>query len=196
MSTIFDTSYLERGNVRRERHGKPWESSEYARLSELYMRRASLQRMCEDLGRPAAGVIPKLEDLGCIARLSGNWRDPASKVWYCRMEQNPIPAPLGKQVSYDLHSPSNSNPNPDPQEEPTMSASTPKTIETRILIQGEDASQLSDGAIFTLIAKLEAQAEKLGAIKAKPKKLEAAIAEIQADIAKLCNYVDTRGADE
>ena len=67
-----------------------------------------------------------------------------------------------------------------------------KTIETLVLIQGQNAAELNDKQIFALIGKLENEAKRMGEITNKPKKLVAAIEQIQADIAKLVEYVDTR----
>lgn len=175
MSTIFDTSFADKDTVRRERHGKRWELSEEMALRQLFTEGATLQQMCEELQRPAAGVIPKLQELGCIRRDTYDWRSSASKVWYCKAKRLPNLTPPTNEA-------------PPRAEETTMT----KNIETRVLIQGQDASEMSDEQIFTLIGKLEQQIDKLGAIKAKPKKLEVAIAALQDDIKKLVDYVDSR----
>ena len=55
-----------------------------------------------------------------------------------------------------------------------------------------DATDLSDKEIFVLIAKTEAEIDKMKAIKTPSKKLAAAIDKLQEDVVKLATYVDER----
>lgn len=61
-----------------------------------------------------------------------------------------------------------------------------------VIIRGKDVSEMSDLQIFSLIADLEAEHDKLLQIKQKPKKLAAAIQALTDDIDKLSAYVDAR----
>lgn len=90
--------------------------------------------------------------------------------------------------SNSYHSLVNTFGQPIKQEEPEMT----KTIETVVMINGADASKLSDGQIFDLIGSIEGQIDRLSKIKAQPKKLVARIKELQDDIQKLVEYVDNR----
>lgn len=65
-------------------------------------------------------------------------------------------------------------------------------IQTATLIAGKDASLLRDDDIYELIRKAEAKIEGYNKIENKPKKLEAKIAGIKADIAELVKFVDER----
>ena len=65
-------------------------------------------------------------------------------------------------------------------------------IETKVFIQGKDATEMTDSQIFSLIAKLEDEQDKLSQIKNKPKKLVAAIHALTLDIEMLVEYVDGR----
>ena len=67
-----------------------------------------------------------------------------------------------------------------------------KTIENITFIKGNKAETLTDNEIFSEIAKLEAQKATLNKIENKPKKLEAAIVNLQDDIQALVDYVDGR----
>ena len=65
-------------------------------------------------------------------------------------------------------------------------------IETKTFIRGMEASSLSDNDIFKLIAKLEGEVDTLGKIKVKSVKLEKAIADLNNDVQKLVEYLDSR----
>ena len=54
------------------------------------------------------------------------------------------------------------------------------------------AEDFSDGHIFTLIAEMENEIEKLGKIQNKPKKLEAELERMTNEIIDLIKYVDNR----
>lgn len=69
---------------------------------------------------------------------------------------------------------------------------TAKLIENKVYINGTDATGLSDKEIFVLIAKTEAEIDKMKAIKTPSKKLAAAIDKLQEDVVKLATYVDER----
>jgi hypothetical protein len=74
--------------------------------------------------------------------------------------------------------------------EPTMN--TAPNIETKTFINGTDASAMTDAQIFSKIATLEAEHNRLDTIKAKPTKLVKVMEQITADIAALVTYVDGR----
>lgn len=69
---------------------------------------------------------------------------------------------------------------------------TTPVIQEVTLIHGVNANQLPDAEIFKLIAKLEGEVKDLSSIKASSKKIQKAIEAIEADIAKLVEYVDNR----
>ena len=175
MARIFDSSFEGRDNVTRERHGLPWLPIELSSLRELYQKGRSLQEMCERLERPAKGTLTKLVGVGCLRREM----DPGSyrSTYYCRM-------PLAGGTSAV-----NEAINQTTEKEPTMTA---KLIENKVYINGTDATGLSDKEIFVLIAKTEAEIDKLKAIKTPSKKLAAAIDKLQEDVVKLATYVDER----
>ena len=162
MSDQFDTSFQKRDSIRRANHGKPWMRSEFAHLKELFKQGKSLESMCDELQRPAAGVLPKLVSMGLLRYLSGT-------NTYCH---------TGKSTT--------------DQEEPEMTAETIKTIETKTFIRGKDASQMSDKQIFQEIAKIENEISGLMSIKAKSKKLEDYISSLVDDVVSLAKYVDNR----
>ena len=69
---------------------------------------------------------------------------------------------------------------------------TSKNIESKTFIAGADAAKMTDQEIFTFMAKLEGDIERLEQIKHKPQKLLAAIALMKADVVALGEYVDSR----
>lgn len=177
MARIFDSSFESRDNVTRKRHGLPWLTAELSSLRELFQEGKSLQEMCEILERPATGTLTKLVGVGCLRRETDT-RSYRS-IYYCRM-------PLAEDTSAVNET---INQTETTQKEPAMTA---KLIENKMYINGTDATGLSDKEIFVLIAKTEAEIDKMKAIKTPSKKLAAAIDKLQEDVVKLANYVDER----
>ena len=177
MARIFDSSFEGRDNVTRKRHGLPWLPIELSSLRELYQNGRSLQEMCERLERPATGTLTKLVGVGCLRRET----DTISyrSIYYCRMPLAEDTAAVNETI----------NQTETIQKERTMTA---KLIENKVYINGTDATGLSDKEIFVLIAKTEAEIDKMKAIKTPSKKLAAAIDKLQEDVVKLATYVDER----
>lgn len=75
------------------------------------------------------------------------------------------------------------------KEEPTMSK---QLIESKVFVNGIDATGMADAEIFRLIAKTEDEIAKLRAIKTASKKLSGAISKLEDDVIKLADYVDSR----
>ena len=177
MARIFDSSFEGRDNVTRKRHGLPWLTAELSSLRELYQEGKSLQEMCEMLERPATGTLTKLVGVGCLRRETDT-RSYRS-IYYCRMPLAEDTAAVNETI----------NQTETTQKEPAMTA---KLIENKVYINGTDATGLSDKEIFVLIAKTEAEIDKMKAIKTPSKKLAAAIDKLQEDVVKLATYVDER----
>ena len=175
MARIFDSSFEGRDNVTRKRHGLPWLAAELSSLRELYQEGKSLQEMCEMLERPATGTLTKLVGVGCLRRETDT-RSYRS-IYYCRM-------PLAEDTAAVNETTTETT-----EKEPAMTA---KLIENKVYINGTDATGLSDKEIFVLIAKTEAEIDKMKAIKTSSKKLAAAIDKLQEDVVKLATYVDER----
>ena len=86
-----------------------------------------------------------------------------------------------------------------PRQQPTQPETTKKEstmskqlIESKVFVNGIDATGMADAEIFRLIAKTEGEIEKLRAIKTASKKLSGAISKLEADVIKLAEYVDSR----
>lgn len=167
----FDSSFLGEDKEIRARHGKPWQPDEEGKLHKLFRTGANLVSMCAQMQRPASGVLTRLNRMGLIRQ------NPDDQNYYY-VEKPTV-------NSEDLAHPSYKS----AAKEPTMTA---PTIETRVLINGRDATDMTDTQIFNLIGELEGKIKKLEAIEAKPKKLMAAIVGMKEDIAKLVEYVDGR----
>lgn len=177
MARVFDSSFEGRDNVTRKRHGLPWLPIELSSLRELYQKGRSLQEMCEKLERPATGTLTKLVGVGCLRRETDT-RSYRS-IYYYRMPLAEDTAAVNEAI----------NQTETTQKEPAMTA---KLVENKVYINGTDATGLSDKEIFVLIAKTEAEIDKLKAIKTPSKKLAAAIDKLQEDVVKLATYVDER----
>ena len=163
MREKFSTAFCHVDKTTRRFHGYPWTNEQYAELTKLFREGSCLQTMCEELERPANGVVPKLVYLNLIEF------DP-DKCCYFRIEK------------FDL---------PKQPKEPIMAKQEP-TIETKTFISGEDAANMTDEQIFNKIASLEGQIAKWTGVKTRPNKLQKHLDQLQADIAKLVEYVDAR----
>lgn len=162
-------SFIEPADPRkRDRHGMPWAKEEHDSLLYLWDNSTLTPlEICDQLERPLAGIIPKLRDAG--------------RIWACTNTPNKW-----------WHQPRNQRADQSTNHENTMS-NTP-TIETKTFIAGQDAANMSDVQIFAKIASIEQQIDKLEQIKAKPRKLVAAIEAMRKDVDALCEYVDGREA--
>lgn len=167
----FDTSFADTDTVRRERHGLHWDQTDYAQLKILFQQGSDLKTMCEALQRPADGVIAKLVSRGYIVF------DAFDCCYYYYVSG-------GKAVSDDYHESKFT-----PMKEPVMSKNL---IESKVFVNGTDATNMSDAEIFRLIAKTEGEIAKLKDIKTPSTKLQAAIDAMEADVVKLAEYVDNR----
>ena len=144
--------------------GKRWDSEELAALRHNYNLGLSLHDMCVRHKRPKSGVLNKLCELRILRYSSANY-------------------------SYIVVAkPKNVN-KVETEKETIMSNAN---IENKVFIQGKDATEMTDAQIFSLIAKLEGEQDKLSQIKNKPKKLVAAIHALTLDIEMLVEYVDGR----
>lgn len=151
------------GNLKNlENSGKKWEEGELASLLDNYHLGLSLHDICVRHKRPRSGVLNKLCELRVLRYVSTNYQ----------------------YVIVQL-------PNNVKQTEKEIIMST-ENIETKVFIQGKDASEMTDAQIFSLIAKLEAEQDKLSQIKNKPKKLVLAVEKLGQDIQRLVEYVDAR----
>lgn len=158
----FGTSVGQLKNL--ENSGKRWEAEELSVLVENYNLGLSLHDICTRHKRPKSGVLSKLCELRILRYSSANY-------------------------SYIVVAkPKNVN-KVETEKETIMSNAN---IENKVFIQGKDATEMTDAQIFSLIAKLESEQDKLSQIKNKPKKLVAAIHALTLDIEMLVEYVDGR----
>lgn len=158
----FGTSVGQLKNL--ENSGKRWESEELFALVENYNLGLSLHDICVRHKRPKSGVLNKLCELRILRYIPANY----SYIVVAK-PKNVNKVETEKEIIM-----SNAN------------------IENKVFIQGKDATEMTDSQIFSLIAKLESEQDKLSQIKNKPKKLVAAIHALTLDIEMLVEYVDGR----
>ena len=158
----FGTSVGQLKNL--ENSGKKWEVEELAALRENYNLGLSLHDICVRHKRPKSGVLNKLCELRILRYSSANY----SYIVVAK-PKNVNKVETEKEIILR-----NAN------------------IENKVFIQGKDATEMTDAQIFSLIAKLEGEQDKLSQIKNKPKKLVAAIHALTLDIEMLVEYVDGR----
>ena len=171
MQLEFNTSFALTDNVKRARHGLPWTPDEYAELTKLFVARHDLEYISEALLRPADGVISKLQRGGyiCYDYTDGCYRVSTPAQPATTQPATTQPATTKKEL--------------------TMSK---QLIESKVFVNGIDATGMADAEIFRLIAKTEDEIAKLRAIKTASKKLSGAISKLEADVIKLAEYVDSR----
>lgn len=153
------------------RKGYSWTMEEWAKLQALYREGKDLNQICYEMERPAGGVLPKLINLGLV-------KQEAETGDIYRVQQ-----PNNQEVKHETQ----------PEQETQMSNTKVIEVKAVTTIYGVDASTKSDDEIFSLISKLEKEVETLAQIKNKPKKLDKKIEDINEDIKKLVDYVDSRG---
>jgi len=173
MKIKFDTSFARRDTERRARHGRPWIASEYEALRELFMQGKTLQEICVALHRPADGTLTKLREQRLLRFDSVNICDYYVVLPFNHSGRLLEPTP---QIATT-------------KKEPAMSK---QLIESKVFVNGIDATDMADAEIFRLIAKTEDEIAKLRAIKTTSKKLSGAISKLEADVVKLAEYVDSR----
>jgi hypothetical protein len=173
MTRIFATyTEIKADTEARANHGQKWSEADLEKLLHWFDEGHCLQLLCYLLERPAAGVISKLQ--------------AAARVHYEQGTYSYVYVTNPKSQSYSF---------PKPLKETTMNADNlPKapTLEVKTFICGADAAQMSDEEIFTLIGKKETEIKRWELIVNKPAKLNAMIAAVTADVAKLVKYVDER----
>lgn len=157
--------------VKPERHGLPWTEEELGRLKSLWVGPGlSFAAICKILKRPETGVAAKLEHMGYICH--------NSSLPYNEYEVLNRPSPLKAEKA---------------AKEPTINPFESKIMfEVKTFINEQDASKLSDAEIFVLMAKAEKNLESFKNLKTSSKKKDAAIAQIEADLAKMAEYLDNR----
>lgn len=194
----FDVSFAKEDKFlpNRARHGLTWTHSEMRALRSMFAERLDLQAMCNALGRPADGIISKLNQCHAILYQSDtnsytcNPRFDAEEPMQMKMASSAAYYNTSQALNDDIQVVPDSWKSQQPK--PKEPAVAHKNIETKTFIRGRDAKDMSDGEVFSEIASLEAEIARLGAIKAQSKKLAAQITALQADIDALVAYVDAR----
>mgnify|MGYP000325966304 CR=1 FL=1 len=155
--------------VKPERYGLPWTDEEYAKLKSLWLDTDwSFAAICKILKRPETGVAAKLQHMGYIYN---------SSLDYNEYEVLNRPSPLKAEKA---------------AKEPTNLFESKIMFEVKTFINEQDASKLSDTEIFKMIAAAEKNLESFKNLKTSSKKKDAAIAQIEADLAKMAEYLDSR----
>jgi len=153
--------------------GKLWTEEEKEQLRRMFCAGDKIETICEFLERPPEGVKAKLVAEKLIVEAEPTSEDYHRPDYYINPKILPAnPAfPARSSIS----------------EEHPM-----KNIEQITLIDGQDASTLTDTQIFQKIAKLEKDMAMWKTIENRPVKLTKAIAALQLDIDALVAYVDGR----
>lgn len=155
--------------VKPERHGLPWTDKEYRKLKSLWIdSNLSFAAICKILKRPETGVAAKLQHMGYIYN---------SSLDYNEYEVLNRPSPLKAEKA---------------AKEPTNTFESKIMFEVKTFINEQDASKLSNTEIFKMIAAAEKNLESFKNLKTPSKKKDAAIAQIEADLAKMAEYLDNR----
>lgn len=149
----------------RHNHGRVWTLSQREELRRLWHEGTPTKDICDGMGRSYRSIVLKLEYFKLVKF------DPMTGSYHSVDEVQVEPSAVHQQTKENI-----------------MAAN----IETKVFINGADASGLSDNQIFQHIAKLEMEMDKLIGIRAKSVKKDAAIAALQADIDALVAYVDAR----
>lgn len=165
-------------------HGTLWTFTAITNLKRMFLDKAGLLTLCREFGRTQVSILKKLEALSLIYPANGRYylsNDSEIAIFGSH------PEPTGK--GYD--EPNLASKTPICNKQPIKENDMP-TIETKVFISGQLATEMTDMQIFSKIAKLEDGIEVLKRVKARPIKLTAMINEMQQDVLKLVEYVDNR----
>lgn len=196
----YDDSFRKRDKgFKWERHGKLWSQTEKENLDYHFRQGCTLEELCNLLQRPAEGVVNQLHKRCLLKPKAPGWgygyvyavdvpetQPEAVQSHFCPKNVSKISGfrkPEFNWIPVQFHTVYI-----DDTGEDTMS----KNIETKTFIRDVEASSISDGEIFKLIARLEGEAEVLGKIKVKSTKVAKAIADLNEDVQKLVQYLDSR----
>lgn len=181
-----------------ERHGKLWLQTEKENLEYYFRQGRTLEEMCNLLQRPAEGVLNQLLKRRLLKHKVPGWS--YDYVYAVDVPETEMEGALrylysqNSKISFFRETEfRKSPPTPFPTTyiddtgEPIMN-----NIETKTFIRGAEASSMSDSDIFRLIAKLEGEVDTLGKIKVKSVKVAKAIADLNEDVQKLVEYLDSR----
>ncbi len=213
----FATGYKEPPGTVRARHGTLWTEEDKDRLARLFWEGYQLDELCAELGRAAGGVKGQLITMRLLRNTDHTYHQYAaaslspSHPWsytQCSPNNRTVgakpematlhdvfnpPGQWGASVTDALAWPFTSGPTAiqplSPLEQSTMNIIE---VTTKTLINGQDAANLTDTAIYNLIADQEKAITDLEAIKNKPKKLVAEIAKRKAGIQALVDFLDSK----
>lgn len=194
----YDDSFRKRNTgFKWERHGKLWLQTEKENLEYYFRQGRTLEELCNLMQRPAEGVLNQLLKRRLLKHKVPGWN--YDYVYAVDVPETAMEVALphchtqNSKISFFRETEFGWTPTPfhttsiDDTGEPIMN-----NIETKTFIRGAEASSMSDSDIFRLIAKLEGEAEVLGKIKVKSVKVAKAITDLNEDVQKLVEYLDSR----
>lgn len=167
------------------RFGKAWYAHEEESLAVCFKAGMQIEDLAPRFGRDRDGVLRKLEKLGLI---EDKW---LNETYFYACDYEPFSSLSAGVMPHNVAVSINGSTITLQNLTKETPMSTP-TIENKTFILGKDASQMSDGEIFNLIAKTEGELAKLKAITTKSSKLAAHIKKVEADLKALAAYLDGR----
>lgn len=188
----WDASFATHDQERRANHGKIWSGHELVHLRGMFLAGRSLESMSIELQRPADGIITKL-----VCTLKCLYQETCGNPYTFRYVVRQGNARKPNTTPKPKAAPDAADPVPQPTNLTKLEklmANNPNIIkiETKTFVNGTDVSEMSDAAVYSLIADQEAVIAELEKIKTKPKKLTEEIAKRQAGIDALVGYLDSK----
>jgi len=172
-----------------------WCDAEKDHLKELYLSGATIDTICNKLERAPEGVTARLLAQGLIVKVDGlHFRtdsEPTKEHMSIELTSFGRRDPTTLSSSTLVESAFCVDPRPNFMQH-FKGPSKMENIKNITLIDGQDAANLKDDAIFKKIAVLEKEVAVWKTIENKPKKLLLAIDKLQEDIKALVAYVDAR----
>jgi len=168
-------------------HGKRWTDEMVRELVRLFLRGATAQRLCDEMGRTRDSVLAKLVDQQLLIQ---DAYGSSAYAYRITNKAQRLARELFEPTGVGTPTETTPETNPETTKENTMT--TIATIENRTLINGNNGADMSDEELFVVIAKLEERKRKFEAIVTKPNKLVEAIAKLDTEIAAVAAYVDAR----
>lgn len=171
------------------RAGKFWSDREEEDLLHMLDARMPLQEICEKLGRTSLGVCERGVNLGVLKRT-------VESDFVFAKPQIRLKSPDTIQVSNNEVNQSTLMENEE-MSYPTITATAmsmppQKAFETKVIIFGRDAANMTEQELINAIKQVEGEIARLKEVKTKSKKIAANIADLESQLASIVEVLDAR----
>lgn len=171
------------------RIGKNWGEQEKEDLHAMLDARMPLREICEKLGRSSLGICERGVNLGVLKKTMESdfvfakpqaRQQPNDTIQVSNNEVNQTTFTENEEMNYPTNS--------------ITAASLPpqKAFETKVIIFGRDAANLTEQELINAIKQVEGEIARLKEVKTKSKKIAANIADLEGQLNSIVEVLDAR----